>query len=142
MTNRGFEKLMKHDKCSPHAVSLLVILLSLLILPAFAADTTTTDNPNNVTINLTAKDIAFNTSTITVPAGANVTINFNNMDSGVEHNFALYETVEAMKPIFAGDDITGPSKIVYNFEAPVKAGTYIFRCDDHPGQMKGNFIVQ
>ena len=127
-------------------LSVPAILLCLMILPAFAADITSISSQDNstkdVTINLTAKNYAFNTSTITVPAGANVTINFDNMDAGEQHNFAVYETAEANKKIFVGDDITGPSKITYNFEAPIKAGMYLFRCDDHAGQMKGNFIVQ
>ena len=126
--------------------SLPVILLCLPVLPAFAADITgmspRDNSTKNVIINLTARDYAFNRSTITVPAGANVTINFNNTDLGMEHNFAVYGPAEANKNIFVGDEITGPNKITYNFEAPIKAGTYSFRCDDHPTQMRGNFIVQ
>ncbi len=41
------------------------------------------------TINLTAQNVAFNMKTITVKAGSQVTINFNNMDVAVLHNFAL-----------------------------------------------------
>ncbi len=88
-----------------------LILLGLLILPAFAADTSSTgDNTKNVIINLTAKDYAFNVSTITVPAGADVTINFDNMDQGVEHNFAIYETAEAKKSISLGMRLPGLTK--------------------------------
>ncbi len=133
---------MKCYKVILQAVTLSAILLCLLILIAPAMDVTKLTDTKNATINLTAKNYAFNASTITVPAGANVTINFDNMDQGVEHNFAIYETAEAKKSIFIGDEITGPDKITYNFEAPLKAGTYFFRCDDHPEEMKGNFIVQ
>ncbi len=132
---------MRSQKNRLGIVSSSVILLGLLIFTAFAADMMA-DNAKNVTINLTAKDASFNVSTITVPAGSNVTINFDNMDAGVEHNFAIYENAEATKPIFAGKEISGPSKIAYNFVAPAKTGTYFFRCDDHPDQMKGSFIVQ
>ncbi len=125
---------------------MLVILSLLLILPVFTADITSASpqsyNTKNVTIDLSAKDLGFNVSTITVPAGANVTINFDNLDQGVEHNFALYETAEATKSVFVGEEITGPGKIAYNFDAPTKVGTYFFRCDDHPTEMKGNFTVQ
>ncbi len=100
------------------------------------------NSTKNVTVNLIAKGLAFDVSTITVPAGANVSINFNNTDEGVEHNFAVYETPDAKKSIIVGEEITGPSKITYKFDAPTKAGTYFFRCDDHPEQMIGNFIVQ
>ncbi len=125
------------------AISWSMILLGALISAGVASEgATTTTTSEDVAINLTAKDFAFNASTITVPAGAKVTIYFDNMDSGVEHNFAVYETSEAEKPIFVGDEITGPEKITYIFTAPSKAGKYFFRCDDHPGQMKGDFIVK
>ena len=45
---------------------------------------------NATVVGLSAKDIAFNVSTITVPAGANVTVHFTNEDSGIPHNFAVY----------------------------------------------------
>jgi plastocyanin len=103
--------------------------------------------PSNVsgaqgaTIGLIAKNIAFNTSTITVPAGANVTVNFDNQDSGIPHNFAVYESSAAQNAIFKGQIITGPAKTTYAFTAPSKPGTYYFRCDVHPNQMNGQFVV-
>jgi plastocyanin len=96
----------------------------------------------NVTIALVAQGMAFNTSKITVPAGAHVTINFDNQDSGIPHNLAVYETSSAEKVIFQGKRITGPSKTTYVFDAPTKAGTYFFRCDVHPTMMTGDFIVK
>ncbi len=80
--------------------------------------------------------------TITVKAGSQVTINFNNMDAGVLHNFALYTDQSALQVIFKGDQITGPSSKVYTFTAPISPGTYFFRCDVHPQTMTGQFIVQ
>jgi len=94
-----------------------------------------------VTVDLAANNIRFNKSTITVPAGANVTINFDNQES-VPHNFALYETSDAQDVIFKGEVITGPKEIVYTFDAPEDPGTYFFRCDIHPRNMTGQFIVE
>jgi plastocyanin len=94
-----------------------------------------------VTVDLVAKDFAFNTRTITVPAGAAVRIHFNNQDTSVVHNFALYEDESATKKIFVGDRITGPKTIVYSFTAPSDQGTYHFQCDPHASFMKGVFIV-
>ncbi|MDK2916162.1 MAG: hypothetical protein PWR25_719 [Euryarchaeota archaeon] len=94
------------------------------------------------TIDLTAENIAFDTSTITVPAGAEVTVNFNNMDDGTPHNFAVYTDSSAAEEIFVGDTITGPDTTTYTFTAPEEPGTYFFRCDVHPQQMTGDFIVQ
>jgi plastocyanin len=95
-----------------------------------------------VTIDLVAKNIAFDKSTITVPVGADVTVNFDNQDSGIPHNFAVYTDASASTPIFVGEIITGPKTVTYSFTAPTTPGTYFFRCDVHPTIMTGTFIVQ
>lgn len=97
--------------------------------------------PQNITIDLAANKFAFDKKTITVPAGANVTINFNNEDTGIAHNFALYDTQAAKRTLFQGGVIAGPKKIVYSFEAPTDRGNYFFRCDVHPTTMTGQFVV-
>jgi plastocyanin len=100
------------------------------------------DTGKSVTMDLVAENIAFDKKTITVPAGTKVTVNFNNRDSGVPHNFAVYETAAAEKAIFIGQIVTGPARIKYTFDVPTKPGTYVFRCDVHPTQMTGQFIVE
>ena len=101
-----------------------------------------------VTIDLSAKNMTFNTSVISVPAGATVVVNFSNLEpkgsaqlTGIPHNFAVYENADAKTPIFVGEIITGGQNITYTFSAPIKAGTYVFRCDVHPAVMTGKFIV-
>lgn len=96
----------------------------------------------SVIINLIAKNLAFDVQTITVPAGSNVTINFDNQDAKTPHNLAIYESEAAQVTIFQGKIITGPAKVTYNFVAPSQPGTYFFRCDVHPTIMKGQFVVQ
>ena len=100
-----------------------------------------TVGPQNVTVNLVVQGIAFDLSTITVPAGANVTVNFDNRDTYLLHNFAVYTDVSATTPIFVGQIVNGPAMITYQFTAPTTPGTYFFRCDVHP-TMTGSFIVQ
>jgi plastocyanin len=95
-----------------------------------------------VTVDLAAQNISFDKDTITASAGAQVTINFNNMDSGIPHNFSVYTDQSADETIFEGSIITGPSTTTYTFTAPTTPGTYFFRCDLHPAQMTGQFIVQ
>ena len=94
-----------------------------------------------MTISISAKNIAFDTKNITVPAGADVTVIFDNQDSGIPHNFAVYTTPAATSLIFRGDVVTGPKTIPYNFMAPTTPGTYFFRCDIHPTIMTGTFTV-
>jgi plastocyanin len=124
------------------------MVLAIIALPVYAAGSSMANNTsstnasmNKTVVNLTAKNIAFNTSTITVPASANVTVNFDNQDSGIPHNFAVYETSAAQSVIFKGEIITGPAKTTYTFTAPDAPGTYFFRCDVHPTQMTGQFVV-
>jgi predicted lipoprotein with Yx(FWY)xxD motif/plastocyanin len=105
--------------------------------------TPTTSPPSGpaVTLDLIARSIAFDRTSITVPAGASVTINFSNQDSGIPHNFALYTDSSAATPLFVGQTISGTASISYKFTAPTAPGTYFFRCDVHPATMTGSFIV-
>jgi plastocyanin len=119
--------------------SLVILMLALTVFPSCASSTA---SPENVTRDLVAKDFAFNTSTITVPAGANVTVNFDNQDASVGHNFAVYDSASMKKTIFKGEIVIGPKKIVYTFKAPEEPGTYHFQCDPHAQKMKGDFIVK
>lgn len=130
----------------------IVVLLLLMVISGCGSTTASTSTTSttqasssttsaNVTIDLVAKNIAFNMSTITVPAGANVTINFDNQDSGIPHNFAVYTDSSASTKIFAGEIITGPKTTTYTFKAPSSPGNYFFRCDVHPTQMTGTFVV-
>jgi plastocyanin len=117
------------------------------IPPTTTPASTTTPPPTttgvSVTVNLIAKNLAFDKSSITVPAGATVTLNFDNQDAGIPHNFALYTDSSANPPaLFQGQIIQGAAKITYTFTAPSTPGTYFFRCDVHPSMMTGSFIVQ
>lgn len=88
-------------------------------------------------IELTAKDVAFDTSELTLPSGR-VDVKFVN-DDETAHNFALY-TEEGGEEVFKGALFTGPGEISYEFEAPAP-GTYWFQCDVHPADMNGTAVV-
>jgi plastocyanin len=120
--------------------------------PSNKTGTQTTGNTTNTTqggntsgksatISLSAQNIAFNMSTITVPAGAQVTVKFDNKDNGVAHTFSVYTSSAATNVIFKGQAVTGPATTTYTFTVPTTPGTYFFRCDIHPTQMTGQFIV-
>jgi heme/copper-type cytochrome/quinol oxidase subunit 2 len=96
----------------------------------------------HVMIDLAARNIAFDKDTITVPAGVEVMINFDNKDKGIPHNFAVYKTPAATENIFDGEIITGPRRVTYTFTAPKTPGDYFFRCDVHPKIMTGTFVVK
>ena len=111
--------------------------------PTVSTPPTATTSPSAASLNidLTAQNLAFNMDTINVPAGGQITVKFTNMDS-MPHNFSIYTDSTATTAIFQGQIISGSSAAVYKFTAPAKAGNYFFRCDVHPQQMTGQFIVQ
>lgn len=102
---------------------------------------TVTPPPPHMTIYLKAQSIAFNVSTITVPHGVDLSVVFQNLDSGILHNFAVYTDSTASTLIFRGNTITGVATTTYTFMTPATPGTYYFRCDVHPTLMFGNFVV-
>ncbi|MDD1718723.1 MAG: cupredoxin domain-containing protein [Methanoregulaceae archaeon] len=107
--------------------------------PATTAQTTTeamttpqpatTTAPGKIILDLVVAGFAFNASTITFPAGAAVTLNFENQDAGVPHKFALYDTSAMGRTFFKGQQVTGAGKTVYTFAAPSSPGSYHFQCD-------------
>ncbi len=112
------------------------------VIPSATPTAATSGSGSTVPITLVAANIAFDQSTITVPAGSHVVMTFRNQDSGVSHNFALYTDSSARTKIFVGDFITGPGTLTYTFDAPSAPGTYFFRCDVHPTVMYGTFVVR
>jgi plastocyanin len=94
-----------------------------------------------VTVTVVAKNRAFDTNTIRVPANSRVTIKLENKDPD-PHNIAVYDTPEAEQEIFVSDTISGSgSSTSGEFDAP-PPGTYFFRCDVHPVTMTGQLIVE
>jgi plastocyanin len=144
----------------------LVLILGLLVAALTACTSTSYSTPTNaptptppststqnsntppapapggqaVTVNISSLNYRFDKSNITVPAGANVTMVYENKEA-VPHNVAIYTTPAATEVIFKGEVITGPKTITYNFIAPTTPGDYFFRCDVHPAVMTGTFTV-
>ena len=141
-------------------IALVLLAATALLLAALAAGcadtppangTPTPDAPTAATgggagepvaIALEARDMQFDTDILVAPAGATVTVAFENRDAGVQHNLAVYTDASAGTVIFKGPVVTGPGSATYTFTAPSTPGTYFFRCDLHPEQMTGSFVVQ
>jgi plastocyanin len=130
----------------------IVMLLTGLMLAACGGGDATPPGPAPVTIDVAGYDeFRFDPSTITVEAGAEVTINFQNAGA-LEHNWLLVS--QAVEPASAteADAIAGANtgiigagqSIAITFNAP-PAGTYTIVCTvpGHAvGGMVGTFISQ
>ncbi len=88
---------------------------------------------------ISAKDVKFSTDKLTANAGSN-TFTFNNQDSGVPHNFAIYKDSGYTQKVGATDIANGPASA--DLKVDLQPGTYYFRCDVHPTQMQGTITVQ
>jgi plastocyanin len=90
-------------------------------------------------VQLVAKGNQFDQRQITVPAGKNVTIVFDNQDS-VPHNVAIYDSPQRTKELFQGELQQTPGQITYQVPAQ-PAGSYYFVCIVHP-TMNGTYTAQ
>jgi plastocyanin len=86
-----------------------------------------------------AKDLAFTTTSVTVTAGKQVSLVFDNEDSA-PHNIAVAPDAGFSNILFKSDIITGPQTRTYTLPA-LAAGTYHFRCDVHPN-MTGTIVAK
>jgi plastocyanin len=80
---------------------------------------------------VTASGLAFDPTTISLPAGTASTITLDNQDAGVPHNISIWtDDTYTGDPLFTGDLVTGVAKQDYDIPA-LEPGTYAFRCDVH-----------
>jgi plastocyanin len=86
-----------------------------------------------------AQDLSFDTDTIELPADTASTITFDNQETAVPHNIAIYTDDSASEALFQGNTFPGVATEIYDVPA-LAAGEYYFRCDVHP-VMNGTVVV-
>jgi plastocyanin len=92
-------------------------------------------------LQVTAKSLAFNPTSLSAPGGGTVAIHFVNDDPQIPHNIVVFDGADATaKPLFRGAPVTGPGSADYSFKAP-PPGTYFFHCEFHPTTMKGTIKI-
>jgi plastocyanin len=80
---------------------------------------------------LAAFNIAFEPTSLNIPAGEAFTLRFNNRDANTQHNVEIFQDKDfGGQPLFAGDLVTGVRTVNYAVDA-LPAGTYYFRCIVH-----------
>jgi plastocyanin len=88
--------------------------------------------------------LSFDTTTLTAPAGASVTVTYTNNEIGVSHNWHVFNGPDSSAPTLATTQlITGPGTMDrVTFNAPAQTGNYFFWCDVHPTIMTGTLVLQ
>jgi len=97
-------------------------------------------SPNGVILHVAAKNTAFDTTCLAAPDNTRFQIVFDNQDAGIPHTVSIYTNSSATTALFRGESVEGPAMRTYDVNA-LKAGAYYFRCDIHPTQMNGRFVV-
>jgi len=100
-----------------------------------------TCKPDGTTLSLVAHNISWNRFCLAVPANTPFTVNIDNQDAGIEHNFAIYDSFFQKTTYFTGPKVTGPATISLNPD-PLPPGRYYFQCDVHGPAMSGAFVVK
>jgi plastocyanin len=94
--------------------------------------------PADADVTITAKDMKFDSGSVTVPAGEPFTIFFRNQE-GMPHNVAIYTDSSKSSKLFAGDLVSN-TDVVYEVPA-LEPGTYFFDCELHPN-MTGEMVAE
>lgn len=89
---------------------------------------------------LTAQHISWDTNCLGVVAGKPVELQINNKDSGVSHNFAIYDSSKLKHRYYLSPTVAGPADKQFTVPA-LKSGTYYFQCNIHGPAMSGTLIV-
>jgi len=83
-------------------------------------------------VTLAAANIAFEPTSLRVPAGEAFTLRFHNQDANTQHNVQIFDDPEfAGTPLFTGALVTGVRQTDYEVD-PLEAGAYFFHCEVHP----------
>lgn len=90
-------------------------------------------------VDITALKIQFDTSSLKLVAGEEISVTFNNNDPSVQHNFAIY-SIDLSRKIFDTEIFNGVETRTGTFTAPAP-GDYTFRCDVHQN-MKGSVVFE
>jgi hypothetical protein len=108
--------------------------------PGAPAPPTEGCEPSGTTLEVAAQGIAFDMNCLAAPAQQPFEIVFNNQDQAIPHNVAIYTDSSAEETLFEGETFSGVEERTYDVKA-LEAGDFFFRCDVHPDQMTGAFIV-
>jgi plastocyanin len=104
------------------------VLAAVLAACGTGAPTGSID-PATADVIVSADNLAFDQTEVSVPAGVPFTILFKNLE-GEPHNIAIYTDASRSERLFAGEVITNAETL---YEVPaLQAGSHFFDCQLHP----------
>ena len=90
---------------------------------------------------LVSKDNSWNTGCLAVTKDVPFTVAVSNLDAGIEHNFALYDSAKRKRTLFQGPRFPGVAARTFQLQ-PLPKGRYYYQCDVHGPAMSGALIVK
>ena len=107
--------------------------------PGTAMEGTITVQEGAGGVRIVAKDTAWDTDELDLPADTPSKLTVDNEDP-FDHNLSIYEDESASgEPLFTFDAFAGPDTKTFDVD-PIPEGNYYFRCDIHPN-MEGTVVV-
>ena len=117
------------------------MVIAMSMPAAAAAESAPVCSPSGTALSIAANHRKFDKDCLAAPAQQPFAIEFDNQESEVPHNIAIYDRSSGQKkPLFKGELIVGPQKTTYSVPALVP-GRYQFQCEAHDFAMFGTFIV-
>ncbi len=104
------------------------------------ASASVTCDPNGTSLALIAHDISWDQRCLAVPPNTPFSVSVTNQDSGIEHNFSIYDSFFEKKTYFVSPKLKGPASETLQVQG-LPPGTYYFQCDVHGPAMSGAFVV-
>lgn len=99
--------------------------------------TTPAAGGGGTSLTLVGENVSFDSKELTAPAGEQVTITFENRDSGIRHNLRI----NGPSGRIATEIESGPVTQTLRFTID-EPGTYVFLCEVHPTAMVGELVVE
>jgi cytochrome c oxidase subunit II len=92
-------------------------------------------------VRLVSKDNSWNTTCLAVTRDTPFSVAVNNQDAGIQHNFAVYDSVKRKRVIFQSPRFAGPAERTFQLR-PLPKGRYYFECDVHGPAMSGTLVTK